>query len=55
MVSTLNNKVFLDIQKNYVNHKWICERAIFAPKNIQVNEINHDLFNSLPGETIKFK
>ena len=29
----LKTNVFPDIRRDYNNHKWICERAILAPRN----------------------
>ena len=37
----LIEKVFPNILKNYKNNKWLSERAILAPKNIDVHEINN--------------
>lgn len=44
-------KVFPDIQLNYLNQRWISERAILAAKNKDVHEINYDILNRLPGQT----
>ena len=40
--------VFPNVMHHYQNHDWICERAILAPKNVTVNNINDKLlkFNS---------
>ena len=39
-LETLKNSVFPDIQRCFNDHKWLCERAILAPKNNSVNAIN---------------
>ncbi|KAF0775486.1 hypothetical protein AaE_000814, partial [Aphanomyces astaci] len=36
-------------------HEWLCERAILAPKNDIVNEINTTILGQLPGNTVQFK
>lgn len=48
-------KVFPNISINYKNHDWLYERAILAPKNKDVNKINHQILLSLPGEIMKYK
>lgn len=48
-------KVFPDIANNFKNHDWLCERAILAPKNDDVNKINHQIQLKLPGEVVKYK
>lgn len=43
IVSTRNElieKVFPNLQNNYLNHQWINQRAILAAKNIDVDTIN---------------
>jgi len=58
MQSSIQNvvqKVFPDITKNFKNHDWLCERAILAPKNDDVNKINNQIQLKLPGEVVKYK
>lgn len=58
MQSSIQNvvqKVFPDIANNFKNHDWLCERAILAPKNDDVNKINHQIQLKLPGEVVKYK
>ncbi|CAF1513734.1 unnamed protein product [Rotaria magnacalcarata] len=54
-VEELKNKVFPNIQTHYKDHKWLCERAILAPKNVNVNAINLQIQQQLPGEAISYK
>ena len=42
--------MFPNIRLNFKNHTWLCERAILAPKNISVNDINSQIQNLLPGD-----
>jgi hypothetical protein len=48
-VQEIVENVFPDIVNNYNNHKWLCERAILAPKNEKVNYINTQIQNELPA------
>lgn len=46
MQSSIQNvaqEVFPDIENDFKNHDWLCERAILAPKNDDVNQINHQI------------
>jgi hypothetical protein len=54
-VEKLKSSVFPDIQTHFKDHKWLCERAILAPKNINVNAINLQIQQQLPGETKSYK
>ena len=54
-MEALKNNVFPDIQRCYKDHKWLCERAILAPKNDSVNVINIQIQQQLPGEDISYK
>lgn len=47
----LIHKVFPNIQQNYLNKRWIAERAILAPKNKDVHGINIEIQSHLPTET----
>lgn len=42
--------MFPNIQFNYLNHQWLCERAILAPKNDCVEVMNYQMQNLLPGD-----
>lgn len=56
-IESLKTHVFPDMQKNYINHEWICERAILAPIDSRyiVDYINKDIYNSLPEESKTYK
>lgn len=54
-VGELKAKVFPNIETNYKIHEWLCERAILAPKNENVNKLNIHLQNLLPGNTKNYK
>ena len=45
----LINKVFPNLQQHFRDHKWLCERAILAPKNDAVGQINSTLLQQIPG------
>lgn len=47
--------VFPNIAQNYMNHDWLRERAILAPKNIDVNGINFNILRKLPGAVVTYK
>ena len=49
-IEVLKNSVFPNIQRHFNDHKWLCERAILAPKNNSVNAINLQVQQQLPGE-----
>ena len=51
----LVQKVFHNIAQNYKNHQWLSTRAILAAKNIDVNAINVNIQNEIPGETTTYK
>jgi ATP-dependent DNA helicase PIF1 len=54
-VEELKEKVFSNIQLHFRNPKWLCERAILAPKNDSVNKINLQIQAQLPGEPRIYK
>lgn len=47
--------VFPNLKKNYKDHDWLCERAILAPKNENVNKLNERIQMQLPGVTMEYK
>ena len=51
----LIEKVFPNILKNYKNNKWLNERAILAPKNIDVHEINNIVLTKIRDQAVLYK
>jgi len=51
----LIQKVFPDVARNYRNHDWLCERAILAAKNIDVNELNFKIQKQITGKSRIYK
>ena len=47
-VNALKSRVFPDMKENFRNPNWLCERAIFAPRNDAVDKVNLDLLQLLP-------
>lgn len=54
-VEELKSSVFPNIQTHFKDHKWLCERAILAPKNVNVNVINLQIQEQLPGKTTLYQ
>ncbi|KIH47189.1 hypothetical protein ANCDUO_22754 [Ancylostoma duodenale] len=54
LIEELIDKVFPDISTNFKNHQWLRERAILAPMNESVNNINIEIQNRLPGPTATY-
>lgn len=51
----LIEKIYPNIKDNYKVHQWLIDRAILAPKNIIVNEMNHFILNQIPGPVTTYK
>ena len=51
----LIEKVFPNILKNYKNNKWLSERTILAPKNIDVHEINNIVLTKIRDQAVLYK
>ncbi|EPB68564.1 hypothetical protein ANCCEY_12347 [Ancylostoma ceylanicum] len=51
----LVDKVFSDISENFRNHQWLCDRAILAPMNESVNNINVQIQDQLPGSVTTYE
>ncbi|CAF4619086.1 unnamed protein product, partial [Rotaria magnacalcarata] len=54
-IETFKTSVFPDIRRCFNDHKWLCERAILAPKNDSVNAINLQIQQQLPGVDVSYK
>ena len=50
----LMSAVFPDLSTKYSDTKWLCERAILAPTNEAVNEINDTLLTHIPTRQIVY-
>ena len=50
----LMSAVFPDLSTKYSDTKWLCERAILAPTNKAVNEINDTLLTHIPTRQIVY-
>ena len=51
-VATLQQRqdaAFPNVAHNFHDHKWLCQRAILAPKNDVANSTNRGLLTQLPG------
>lgn len=53
-VEELCNKVFPNLQANISNREWLRERAILAPKNDRVDELNHIIQGKLNATQRKY-
>lgn len=54
-IEDVEKAVFPFISRNFKNHEWLCERAILAPKNDDVNKINDRIQMQIPGDAVKYK
>lgn len=43
-------KVYPAISRNYKNPEWLTKRIILAPRNEEIDTINHKILLSIPGE-----
>ena len=53
--SDLVEEVFPAIEKNFLNTKWVKNRAILCPTNEECSEINSILLNKIPGDSTVYK
>ena len=42
--------IYENVEDNYLDGNWLCERCILTPKNDDVYKINQNLPNKFPGE-----
>lgn len=54
-IEELIDCVFPHLQRNYMNHRWLCVRAILAAKNNDVNVINATILNRIAWNSTKYK
>ena len=50
--AALIDRIFPDLNRNWCNEHWLCGRAILAPKNSTINEINMIITKAFPGPEI---
>jgi ATP-dependent DNA helicase PIF1 len=53
-VEELISCVFSDIEHQYKNQKWLCERAILCPRNVEVDHFNLEIQNLIPENEVKY-
>ena len=51
----LTCQVYPDLLKHYQDHEWVCERAILAPRNDAVRNINFQLLKQIPAKPKLYK
>ena len=54
-LESLTKFVFPDLEINYKNTKWLSERAILCPTNVETKEVNNYILNNFSGEKLEFK
>ena len=54
-LSELIEAIFPNIEENYTNSNWLSERAILAPRNLEVNNLNYKLLAKVPEEERIYK
>ncbi|XP_072392303.1 uncharacterized protein [Diabrotica undecimpunctata] len=52
---TLMQQLFSDVNTQYINHKWLAEKAILAAQNADVNNLNLKIQQLLPGNLVSYK
>lgn len=51
----LIEQIYADVHTQYINHEWLASRAIWAAKNVDVNNLNLKIQQLLPGELVSYK
>ena len=46
----LITKIYENVEDNYLDENWLCQRCILTPKNNNIYIINQYLLNKFPGE-----
>ena len=46
----LITKIYENVEDNYLDENWLCERCILTPKNNNLYIISQHLLNKFPGE-----
>ncbi|CAH2226617.1 jg9019, partial [Pararge aegeria aegeria] len=50
----LKNNVYPDLATNMKNRQWLCERAILAPTNEVVGQINEQIMSDVEGDFVEY-
>jgi ATP-dependent DNA helicase PIF1 len=53
-IQELISCVFFEIEHQYHNHKWLSERAILCPRNVEVDHVNLKIQNLIPESEMKY-
>ena len=53
--NALMDQIFPDLHLNFERENWLSKRAILAPKNCLVDEINETLLKKIPGQEREYK
>ncbi|GBN88404.1 hypothetical protein AVEN_123628-1 [Araneus ventricosus] len=51
----LKEAVFPNVAQHFIDHSWLCQRAILAPRNEDVSIMNKQLLQELPGSVQVYK
>ena len=54
-VEDLLSSVYPNLQENYANGDWIGERAVLAPRNDRVNDLNMILLDRIPNQAVCYR
>jgi ATP-dependent DNA helicase PIF1 len=54
-LNELMNSIYPNIEENYKDSDWLSERAILAPRNVEVNALNQSLLEKIPGNKKTYK
>ena len=54
-IEQLKETVFPNLMQMYTDTEWLSQRAILCPLNANVNKINNDILNKIPGEENIFR
>ena len=53
--NALIDRIFPDVRTQFINYAWLAERAILAAKNVDVDDLNFMIHQSLPGDLVSYK
>ncbi|VVC34487.1 DNA helicase Pif1-like [Cinara cedri] len=55
MVINIHKNNSKDLCAQYINHVWLTERAISKVKNVDVDDLNFKIQQSVPGDLVSYK